>query len=50
MAIIFGVLTAAIVSALLNQRLLSMILIAVALVSALGVFWHHVTNVLQINL
>ena len=50
MVLIFIVFTLAIGAIWFKQRTLAILLIVLALVSTLGVFWHHVTNVLNIKL
>lgn len=50
MAIIFFIFLGVIISILLQKRIIAMGLIGLGLVATLLIFWHHVTNILQINL
>lgn len=50
MAEIFAVFTGAILSIAFRNRTIAMLLIGLGLLLMLGVFWHHITSVLKINL
>lgn len=50
MTFLFIILSFAFISVLINQRLVAIGLTIAGLIFGLAVFWHHLTDILNINL